>query len=333
MGSSDNFCLRWNDFETNISSSFRELRQDKEFFDVTLCCDNGSDRVGAHKVILAACSPFFRRILGGLNSQGPGGTSNHPLLYLKGIQKKELQAVLNFMYHGEVNVAQESLNAFLSCAEELAVKGLTTDSKPMATPSTSAKAPPAGADQDADFIQPSVKPSPASKKTPSRKRDLVLDDVDSEVPKKIKPEPETVEGADEDVDFVPDDYGGGAEGFDDSYGGGGGGGFDDMDDSAAMDGSETTKGMVKIQSVGIPANFLSSARQGTKSLEPIWTLCDPEGHMYSRNCGSRDLNRGTTNWLCKKYQLLKCKARATTKGRVITSLRGTHSHPVQEYDK
>ena len=78
-------------------------------------------------------------------------------------------------------------------------------------------------------VQPSVKPSPASKKTPSRKRDLVSDDVDSETPKKIKPEPETVEGADEDVDFVPDDYGGGAEGFDDSYGGGGGG-FDDMDD-------------------------------------------------------------------------------------------------------
>ena len=34
------------------------------------------------------------------------------------------------MYHGEVNVAQDSLNNFLAVAEELAVKGLTTDSKP-----------------------------------------------------------------------------------------------------------------------------------------------------------------------------------------------------------
>ena len=33
------------------------------------------------------------------------------------------------MYHGEVNVAQDSLNAFLAVAEELAVKGLTTESK------------------------------------------------------------------------------------------------------------------------------------------------------------------------------------------------------------
>jgi len=36
-----------------------------------------------------------------------------------------MQAVLNFMYHGEVNVAQEELNSFLSVAEDLQVKGLT----------------------------------------------------------------------------------------------------------------------------------------------------------------------------------------------------------------
>jgi len=124
MGSSDNFCLRWNDFESNISTSFRELREDNEFFDVTLCCDNGVDLVQAHKVILAACSPLFRKILAHQRQQ------QNPFLYLKGIRLKELQAVLNFMYHGEVNVAQDSLNNFLAVAEELAVKGLTTDSQP-----------------------------------------------------------------------------------------------------------------------------------------------------------------------------------------------------------
>ena len=39
MGSSEKFCLRWNDFERNISGAFRELREDKDFFDVTLACD------------------------------------------------------------------------------------------------------------------------------------------------------------------------------------------------------------------------------------------------------------------------------------------------------
>jgi hypothetical protein len=57
--SSEKFCLRWNDFESNISGAFRELREEKDFFDVTLACDD-EDHVDAHRVILSACSPFFR---------------------------------------------------------------------------------------------------------------------------------------------------------------------------------------------------------------------------------------------------------------------------------
>jgi len=116
MGTSEKFCLRWNDFETNISVAFRELREEKDFFDVTLACDDS--QIQAHKVILSACSPFFRNVL----RRNP---HQHPLLYLKGVKYKELLSVLNFMYMGEVNVAQEELNSFLAVAEDLRVKGLT----------------------------------------------------------------------------------------------------------------------------------------------------------------------------------------------------------------
>merc|ERR1712183_130128 len=116
MTSSEKFCLRWNDFENNISIAFREIREEKDFFDCTLSC--GSRQIEAHKLILSACSPFFRSVL----RQNP---HQHPLLYLKGVEFTDLQAVLNFMYHGEVNVAQEELNSFLSVAEDLKVKGLT----------------------------------------------------------------------------------------------------------------------------------------------------------------------------------------------------------------
>ena len=112
----EKFCLRWNDFENNISGAFRELRDDKDFFDVTLACDD--DQIQSHKMILSACSPFFRNIL----RRNP---HQHPLLYLKGVKYTDLQSVLNFMYHGEVNVAQEELNSFLAVAEDLRVKGLT----------------------------------------------------------------------------------------------------------------------------------------------------------------------------------------------------------------
>jgi len=116
MATSEKFCLRWNDFETNISAAFRELREEKDFFDVTLACDDS--QVQAHKVILSACSPFFRNVL----RRNP---HQHPLLYLKGVKYKDILSVLNFMYMGEVNVAQEELNSFLSVAEDLRVKGLT----------------------------------------------------------------------------------------------------------------------------------------------------------------------------------------------------------------
>jgi len=135
---SEKFCLRWNDFESNISVAFRELRDDKDFFDVTLACDE--EQIQAHKVILSACSPFFRSIL----RKNPHA---HPLLYLKGVKFSDLQSVLNFMYHGEVNVAQEELNSFLAVAEELRVKGLTQNQ-------SSKK-------QESSFPAPSPKPAPS----------------------------------------------------------------------------------------------------------------------------------------------------------------------------
>jgi len=131
MGS-EKFCLRWNDFESNISGAFRELRDDKDFFDVTLACED--EQIQAHKVILSACSPFFRNIL----RRNPHPS---PLLYLNGVKYADILAVLNFMYHGEVNVAQEELNSFLAVAEDLKVKGLTQSQSETETTSRNPKTP------------------------------------------------------------------------------------------------------------------------------------------------------------------------------------------------
>ena len=58
MSSSEKLFLQWNDFEASISESFRELREEKDFFDLSLVCDDSQTQ--AHKVMLSACSPFFR---------------------------------------------------------------------------------------------------------------------------------------------------------------------------------------------------------------------------------------------------------------------------------
>ena len=59
---SEKLCLQWNDFKANVSSAFARLRDDKEFADVTLACED-DQQMEAHKVILASSSPFFEKIL------------------------------------------------------------------------------------------------------------------------------------------------------------------------------------------------------------------------------------------------------------------------------
>jgi len=159
---SEKFCLRWNEFENNISQAFKELRDDKDFFDVTLACDD--EQIQAHKVILSACSPFFRNIL----RRNP---HQHPLLYLKGVKYSDLQSVLNFMYHGEVNVAQEELNSFLAVAEELRVKGLTQNTQ-QSSQSTNPKQ---------TYPVPPKSPAPQKTRPPDREP--------SQPPKRAKPSP------------------------------------------------------------------------------------------------------------------------------------------------
>ena len=119
MSTSEKFCLKWNDFQDNISSAFGSLRDDADLTDVTLVCEDGQ-QVEAHKVILAASSPFFLNML-------RRNKHSHPLIYMRGIKSEQLVALVDFLYHGEANILQENLDIFLAIAEELKLKGLTGD--------------------------------------------------------------------------------------------------------------------------------------------------------------------------------------------------------------
>ena len=112
----DKLCLQWNDFRENVSSAFGDLREDKEFTDVTLACEDGQ-QVEAHKVVLIASSPFFLNIL-------KRNKHSHPLIYMRGVKSENLMAMVDFFYHGEANVYQENLDSFLVLGEELQLKGL-----------------------------------------------------------------------------------------------------------------------------------------------------------------------------------------------------------------
>ena len=117
MSNPEKFCLKWNDFQQNISSAFGFLRNETNFADVTLVCQD-SQQIEAHKVILTASSPFFLNLFL-KNKQA------NPLIYMRGMNSEDLMAIIDFLYNGEANVYQENLDNFLNIAEELQLKGLT----------------------------------------------------------------------------------------------------------------------------------------------------------------------------------------------------------------
>ena len=118
---SEKLCLQWNDFKSNVNTAFASLRDDSDFADVTLACEDGQ-QIKSHKVILAASSPFFQRLL--VRNKHP-----HPLIYMRGVTSENLTAIVDFLYCGEANVFQENLDSFLAIAEELELKGLMGGSK------------------------------------------------------------------------------------------------------------------------------------------------------------------------------------------------------------
>ena len=91
----ETLCLRWNDFHDIAQTSFKDLKNDKDFMDVTLACEDQS--VQAHKVILSAGSPFFKRLL---------KIHTHPqlLVYLRGKTFVNLTAMVDFIYTAQCAV-------------------------------------------------------------------------------------------------------------------------------------------------------------------------------------------------------------------------------------
>nr|XP_050859023.1 zinc finger and BTB domain-containing protein 34-like isoform X3 [Vespula vulgaris] len=116
MGSSQQFSLRWNNYLKHITCAFDTLRTDEDLVDVTLSCEG--KRIRAHKMLLSACSTYFRDLF----KENP---CQHPVIIFRNVKFDDLAALVDFMYQGEVNVVQEQLASFLTTAELLAVQGLT----------------------------------------------------------------------------------------------------------------------------------------------------------------------------------------------------------------
>lgn len=109
------FCLRWNNYQSNLTSVFDQLLQNESFVDVTLVCDGHS--IKAHKIVLSACSPYFQDLF----FENP---CKHPVIIMLDIKWPVLKAAVDFMYKGEINVSQDQISPLLRVAEMLKIRGL-----------------------------------------------------------------------------------------------------------------------------------------------------------------------------------------------------------------
>lgn len=109
-------CIRWNDQEASILRAFREMYVNQNLTDVTLGAEQRS--IKAHKVVLAACSPYFQSLF--MDNPNPS-----PTVLMRDAKFDDLKALVDFIYHGEVIVGQDQLATLLKTAESLQITQLS----------------------------------------------------------------------------------------------------------------------------------------------------------------------------------------------------------------
>ena len=110
------YTMNWGDFQKNMVKSYIKWRRDAEFTDVTLVSGDGTLHK-AHQIILSSGSGVFMNIL--QNSKHP-----QPLIFLKGMKDQNLEAILDYIYFGEVTIPQDNIREFLSEAQEYKLNGI-----------------------------------------------------------------------------------------------------------------------------------------------------------------------------------------------------------------
>ncbi|KAG5682065.1 hypothetical protein PVAND_011448 [Polypedilum vanderplanki] len=119
------FQIKWNNHLKIFSKALSKFFEDKKFLDVILVVENGNHIIQCHKMVLAACSTYFANIF-----KCNLLDDKNPVICLPSeIQLWEIQAILNYMYNGEVCISQDGLKSLVKCAELLQVKGLWRNEK------------------------------------------------------------------------------------------------------------------------------------------------------------------------------------------------------------
>merc|ERR1719186_1568500 len=119
MRNSDRYVLHTKDFESTVTLGWRELRNDVDFYDMAIACDD--QQANVHKIVISTWSPVLKNIL--KNNPLP-----NPIIYLRGVSYFQLTNVIDFMYRGEIKIPCDYIDDFFNVAKDLKVIGLTETS-------------------------------------------------------------------------------------------------------------------------------------------------------------------------------------------------------------
>ena len=119
--STDKYNITWNDFTSSVVESFQSFKSEDMFHDVCLLTQD-DHIINAHRIILSSGSPFFKNVLGKMDTM-------KPMIYMKGYNNTEVLAAIDFIYQGETNVCQNNLDSFLALAEDLKLRGISRNNK------------------------------------------------------------------------------------------------------------------------------------------------------------------------------------------------------------
>ena len=111
----ENFNLDWKEYGNHLKDLMIKMIKTPEYSDVTLMCDDFQFK--AHKSILSACSPELNKIISQTSEK-------NPLIYLRGVHSKELEALIEFMYLGRTSINAKDLPELLNVAQDLKIRGI-----------------------------------------------------------------------------------------------------------------------------------------------------------------------------------------------------------------
>ena len=132
MDSSSLLKIRWNNFPVTVSSSLEALRNNGDLVDTSLFCEGHRFLVSclsfflilkeldlvcdfqAHRVVLSATSNYFKQIFREISTPNVA-------IVLSGLKFEDIDAILTFIYSGEVSLCEPQLASFLKTAETLQV--------------------------------------------------------------------------------------------------------------------------------------------------------------------------------------------------------------------